>query len=104
MDPAPVNYGTKRRMHAALRFAIVVGIGFSLWCLALLLPFAFVGEYWAYLWFPLNLPLSAIVGRKYGIGSDSYGPIALVTMSNGAVVGFVVGAFALLASRGRKRS
>ena len=99
-----LDYRAPRQRRSRARvFCIAAGIGAAVWCLALLVPFAVVGEYWGMVWFPFNVPLAAIVEDRYGISRDSYGWVGLITIANSTVIGLIVGSVAFLAAVRRSR-
>src|SRR5262245_38404986 len=71
-----------RRRSRARIFWVATGIAAAVWCLALLVPYAIIGESWGFMWMLLSLPLSGYVHSRYGIGRDSYGWIGLITLVN----------------------
>ena len=77
------------------------------WCAVSLVPFAIVGEYWAYIWTYLNLPFHIFcedfsAGLCDGLRYASRALyIAVVTLLNGALLASVVALGQRFASRSR---
>jgi len=65
-------------------------LGFSLWTVGSIVPFAIIGESWGMTWFELNRPVAPII-KASGM-FDRWYPVLLVTfatLTNALIVGFV---------------
>lgn len=60
----------------------------------MLLPFAFIGDSWAMVWFLGNLPLSAWAEERWGLGSESAVLIIAITAANSVAVATISAAIA----------
>lgn len=67
----------------------------------MLVPFAVVGETWGMVW--LNVPLSAWVEDRWGIGSDSAVLVLCVTLANAPLVATVLTAVGMTMRHAARR-
>ena len=80
------EYQNKDKMRKFLIYIIPVIV----WIFLCLIPFAFIGIYYFYVWATINYPLAMWVDKYVGFSKESYGSIFFTTLINGLVYSCII--------------
>jgi hypothetical protein len=93
-------YPAQRRMSATTKITVATGsVAAILFILIAELPFLFMNEYYIFIWYNINWPLSYFIANNFGLGPSHWFRLALIVCCNAVAWGVIVAGFAYVACR-----